>query len=71
MDTEKVKKYLEFGSEIAGAAVGGAIGLIGGHAGSIGGGVAGVSIAKGIYEIADRYLSNREKIRTAASASFI
>ncbi len=67
-DTSKTKKILEIGAEIIGAASGGAIGLIGGPAGAIGGSVAGVAVAKGLIEFADRFLSHRQQVRVGAAA---
>jgi hypothetical protein len=71
----KAKQLIETGTEIAGAAVGGAIGfLAGGPLGAAGAGVLGVVIAKSteklINEVANRHLSHREEIRVGATAAF-
>src|SRR5690606_38389992 len=68
--TEKLVNYLKLGSEIAGGAVGGAIGLVGGPAGAIIGGGAGVIVSKGLIELTERFLSNRESIRASAAAAY-
>lgn len=67
-DTSKKQKLLHTGAEIFGAAIGGAIGLVAGPAGAIGGGVAGVIVSKGLIEFADRVLSYREQARVGAAA---
>jgi len=64
----KSQKLIQTGAETFGAAIGGAIGLIGGPLGAIGGSIAGVIISKGLSELADRFLSNREQARVGASA---
>ncbi|MFW0859201.1 MAG: hypothetical protein AAGB97_03340 [Dehalococcoidia bacterium] len=73
-DREKVELLISTGSEIAGAATGAAIGfLAGGPAGAAVGGASGVIISKGtrlLSDIADRFLSKREKIRVGATAAF-
>ena len=71
---EKSKSLIETGSEIAGAAIGGAIGfLAAGPAGAAGAGVLGVVIAKGasklLGDIASRHLSYREQERVGATAA--
>lgn len=72
---DKAKQLIEMGSEIAGAAVGGALGfLAGGPIGAASAGVLGVIIAKStgklISDVANRYLSYREEIRIGATAAF-
>ncbi len=67
---QKSIKLIQTGAEVFGGAIGSAIGLIGGPAGAIGGNVAGIIIAKGLNELANRYLSNREQARTGAAASY-
>lgn len=86
MNNEKLKDYLSKGTEIAGAAVGGAIelisgpagvavggtiGLIIGPAGAILGGALGTAITIGVKEFISRQLSNRQEVRIAASTAFI
>ena len=71
MDNEKLKKYLEKGTEIAGGALGGAIGLIDGRFGGVLGGGMAVAITIGIKEFFNRQLSNRQEIRIAASAVYV
>lgn len=71
MNRDGLIKFISTGGELAGAAIGGAIGLLGGPVGAIGGGVAGVTVAKGISEVAQRVLSDREHVRIAASSTFI
>ena len=59
------------GSDIAGAATGSAIGfLTGGPGGAAIGGATGVIISKSLSDITDRLLSNREKMRVGATATF-
>ena len=72
---DKVKQLIETGTEIAGAAVGGALGfLAGGPLVAAGVGALGVVIAKSteklIIEVANRHLSHREEIRVGATAAF-
>lgn len=67
---DRSKKLIESGAEIVGAAIGGAIGLFGGPTGAIGGGVAGVLIAKGLTEFSNKFLSHREKAKVGASTAF-
>lgn len=74
-DREKVESLISTGGEIAGAATGGAIGfLAGGPTGAAFGGALGIIISKGaislLSDIADRFLSKREKIRVGATAAF-
>ncbi|WP_234733415.1 hypothetical protein [Tellurirhabdus bombi] len=71
MDKESLIKFVKQGGEIAGGVVGGAIGLLGGVAGAVGGGAAGVVTAKVVAEVAERFLSDREKIRVAVSATYV
>lgn len=71
MDNEKLKDYLSKGTEVAGSAVGGAIGLIGGPAGAILGGVLGSAITIGLKEFISRQLSNRQEVRIAASTAYL
>jgi hypothetical protein len=73
-DDEKTKILIEAGSEIVGAAVGGALGfLAAGPVGSAGAGIAGVMIAKSanklLGDIATRQMSKREEERVGATAA--
>jgi len=70
MDKDKLIEYLKTGSEIAGGVVSGAIGLIGGPAGAMIGGGAGIVVSKGLIELTERFLSNRESTRASASAAY-
>jgi len=68
---DKIKSLLSMGSDIAGAATGGALGcLVGGPGGAALGGASGVVIARSLSDIVDRVLSTREKIRVGATATF-
>jgi hypothetical protein len=71
MDKERFKNFLKKGSEITGGAVGGAIGLIGGPAGAIAGGGLGVLTAQLMNEVIERSLSDRQKVRIAATSTFL
>lgn len=71
MDNEKLKNFLKKGSEISGGAIGGAIGLIGGPGGAILGGVLGVLSAQLLNEVIERSLSDRQKVRIAATTVFL
>jgi len=71
MNREELKKYLDQGIDIVGGGIGGALSLIGGPLGAIGGGALGVAITHGIKEILDRQLSNRQEIRVSASTVYI
>jgi len=71
MKHEELKIYLAKGTEIAGGAIGGALGLIGGPVGAIAGGALGVAITHGIKEIINRQLSNRQEVRVSASTIYI
>jgi hypothetical protein len=71
MDKERTKSILTTGTEIAGAAVGGAIGFIaGGPGAAAGAGILGVGVTKVLQDVCDRVLSNRESVRIGATASF-
>jgi hypothetical protein len=71
MANKKTRKLLSAGSEITGTAIGGVLGLlIGGPVGSVAGGALGTGIAKGLQEVADRALSEREQVRVGATATF-
>jgi hypothetical protein len=69
------KRLLETGTEIAGAAVGGAFGFFANNPiAAISGASIGAVISKGLFyiisDIANRQLSNREQIRVGAAAAF-
>lgn len=73
--TEKVKNIITTGSELSGAAAGGALGfLAGGPIGAAGAAMAGFAISKlsnyVLLDIVDRVLSRREQVRVGAAASF-
>ena len=68
---ETIKDLLPVSSEITGATVGAAIGALGGPIGSIAGSALGIVITKGINEITQRILSDREHIRIDQSSSYI
>jgi len=73
-DIEKTKSLISTGAEIAGAAVAGAIGFFAaGPAGAAGAGTLGVIVAKAgaklLGDIAERTLSDREKVRVGAAAA--
>lgn len=68
---DKVKSLISYGTDMTGAATGAAIGfLTGGPAGAALGGVLGATIRRGLSDITDRVLSNREKMRVGATATF-
>jgi hypothetical protein len=71
MENEKIKDFIGKGAEIAGGAVGGAIGLIGGPVFAILGGTLGAAFVVGIKEVINRQLSNRQEMRVAASTAYI
>ena len=71
MDNNKLKTFLKKGSEISGGAIGGAIGLIGGPVGAIVGGAVGVLAGQLMNEVIEKSLSDREKVRIAATSTFI
>jgi hypothetical protein len=63
-----LQKLISGGAEIAGAAIGGALGFIsagifGAAAGSAGGAVAAIMLKRIGDEVSNRYLSSREKVR--------
>ncbi len=67
----KVQKIINNGAEIAGAAVGGALGFLAGDPGTaallaLGGGLAGKALKKIGIEISERLLGSREKTRVGA-----
>jgi len=71
LSEDKIKSLISAGSDITGAASGGAIGfLIGGPVGAALGGLSGVVICRTLSEIAGRLLSHRETVRVGATAIF-
>lgn len=65
----KARILIEYGAEVAGAAVGGALGfLAGGPLGAAGAGTVGVLITRSIAQAADKVMSERELIRVGAVA---
>ncbi|WP_273184517.1 hypothetical protein [Hyphomonas adhaerens] len=68
---ENIDDLIASGSDIAGAAIGGAVGLIGGAPGAIGGAAGGVIAARALkrigLEISQRLLGPREKTRVGAT----
>ena len=75
MDEENARTLVRSGTDIAGGAVGGALGfLAGGPAGAAVAGAGGVVIGELAYAIlgdfAVRHLSRREKVRVGATAAF-
>lgn len=71
MDNDKLKNFLKKGSEISAGAIGGAIGLIGGPLGAVARGGLGVLTAQLMNEVIERSLSDREKLRIAATSTFL
>lgn len=74
-ENKKIDSLIATGSEIAGSAIGGAVGfLAGGLGGAVVGGPIGVVIAKSankvLSDISNRFLSKREEIRVGATAAF-
>lgn len=70
-DREKVVEFISSGADIAGAAVGGAIGFMAvGPFGAAVAGAMGVVTTKTIIDIASRSLSNREEIKVSATAAY-
>jgi hypothetical protein len=72
---DKAKAIVSAGSEIAGAAVGGALGFFaGGPVVAAGAGVFGVIVSRSVRKIlgdyANRYLSKREEARIGATAAY-
>ena len=68
---DKLESLISYGTDITGASAGAAIGfLTGGPAGAALGGVLGVTIHRGLSDITDRVLSNREKMRVSITATF-
>ncbi|WP_417224347.1 hypothetical protein [Amphritea sp.] len=70
MKEDKPKQLIQRGSEIAGAAVGGAIGfLAGGPVGAGAGAALGISCTHALTDVANRYLSPREEVRIGGVAA--
>lgn len=69
-NNDKVESLISAGSDIAGAAVGGALGFIaGGPAGAAGAGVVGIGVTRVLRDVATRILSSRETARVGATAA--
>lgn len=69
-NSDKLKSMIFAGSDLAGAAIGGALGFIaGGPAGAAAAGALGVVVTHVGRDVATRFLSNREEIRVGASAA--
>jgi hypothetical protein len=70
----KAKELIDFGADLAGSAAGGALGFLAlGPEGAAAGALVGTALTKAIQiagDIADRHLSNREKLRTGAGLAF-
>lgn len=73
-DNALTRELIESGSDIAGASVGAAIGLIGGPMASVGGAVAGAALTRTLKhvggEIKRRLLGPREEVRMGAAFAF-
>jgi hypothetical protein len=73
-DTDRVTELIEGGSELAGAAVGGALGLIGGPTGVLAGAAGGVFLTRTLKrvgtELRDRLLGPRQEVRVGAAFAF-
>jgi hypothetical protein len=69
-NNDKVKSIIQAGSEIAGAAVGGALGFIaGGPAPAAGAAVVGVTLTRVLGDVSSRFLSRRETTRVGGVAA--
>jgi hypothetical protein len=67
---EKVESLISAGADIAGAAVGGALGFIAaGPVGAASAGVVGVGITRVLRDVTSRFLSGRETARIGATAA--
>lgn len=68
---ERSRQLIEGGSELAGAAAGGALGLLGGPAAAIGGAALGVAVTRTLKrvggEIQGRWLGDRQRVRVGAA----
>lgn len=73
-ETTASVELIEGGSELAGAVAGSAIGLVGGPAGAVGGAAAGVLVVRALkrvgYEIHERVLAPRQRLRTGAAYAY-
>jgi hypothetical protein len=71
LDKDKINSLISKGSKITGAASGGAFGfLIGGPGGAAVGGTIWVVITEALSDVVNRLLSNSEKARIGAAASY-
>jgi hypothetical protein len=69
-NNDKARSIIQAGSEIAGAAVGGALGFIaGGPVPAAGAAVAGVTLTRVLGDVASRFLSERETTRIGGVAA--
>lgn len=69
-DNKKIENLVSAGADIAGAAVGGALGFIaGGPVGAAGAGAMGVGVTRVLRDVATRILSIRETTRVGATAA--
>lgn len=69
-DNKKIESLISAGADIAGAAVGSALGFIaGGPATAAGAGVVGVGVTRVLRDVAVRFLSGRETKRVGATAA--
>ena len=69
-NNDKVKSIIQAGSEIAGAAVGSALGFFaGGPVPAAGAAVAGVALTRVLGDVASRFLSGRETMRVGGVAA--
>lgn len=74
-DKEKLKKIIQYGTEITGSSGGAVVGfflggLIGGPGGAAGGAALGTLTQKILVDLANKVLSQREKVRVGAVAFF-
>ena len=70
MENKELKKYLNKGADIVGAVSAGALGLVGGPGGAMGG-VVGVAVTHVVKDVINRQLSNRQEVRVAASTLYM
>jgi hypothetical protein len=69
-NNDKVESLISAGSDIAGAAVSGALGfIVGSPAAAAGAGVVGVGVTRVLRDVATRILSGRETARVGATAA--
>jgi hypothetical protein len=68
---DKTITVITAGTEIVGTLTTTALALLGGPFGAIAGGIVGTLVNKGLAEVCDRYLSNREVVRIGAATSYM